>query len=128
MTYQAQPIIVSYITNIVPGTLEVDVDHLWTNLLAYYFPVTEDFGVEREAYIRSRSQTRANVCVSTLVHNSISKVIMIESKRASRSQNGSPPSSSWTHAKEQLLGYMLSRREEQTENLPRLFGMVGIGR
>lgn len=26
------------------------------------------------------------------------------------------------------MGYMLSRREEQTENLPRLFGMVGIGR
>ncbi|CRL26685.1 unnamed protein product [Penicillium camemberti] len=128
LQYHAQPIISSYITKIVPGTPEADVDHLWSNLLAYYLPGTQNFGVEREAYIQSRSRTRANVCVSTLVRGSMSKVIMVENKRASRSQSGSPASSSWTHAKDQLLGYMLARRAEQTENLPRQFGIVDIGR
>lgn len=120
--------IAAYIANIVPGGLEADVDHLWTNLLAYYFPVPEKYGVEREAYIRSRSMTKANVSVSTITNGSMYKVIMVENKRASTSRAGTPPPSSWAHAENQLLGYMLSRRQNQMTPLASLFGIVGIGR
>ncbi|KAJ5813847.1 uncharacterized protein N7503_000597 [Penicillium pulvis] len=122
------PILAAYIANIVPGSLEADVDHLWTNILAYYFPISERYGVEREAYIRSRSQTKANVCVSTLSRNLMFKAIIVENKRASSSQTGFPPPTSWIHATSQLLGYMLSRRSEQPRGLASLFGIVGIGR
>lgn len=40
--YQTQSILASYIAKIVPGNREVDVDHLWTNLLACYFPTLEN--------------------------------------------------------------------------------------
>lgn len=128
LQYQAPPIIFSYIDNIVPGSREVEVDHLWTNLLAYYFPITQDYGVEREAYVRSRSETRANVCVSTMTHRDMHKVVMVENKRATRSQTAHPPGRSWAHARGQLLAYMLSHRANQLPGLPSLFGIVGIGR
>ncbi|CDM32090.1 unnamed protein product [Penicillium roqueforti FM164] len=118
----------SYIAKILPGTREVEVDHLWTNLLAYYFPTTQTYGVEREAYIRSRSQTRANVCVSTLSDGKMFNVIIVEKKKASTSRSAHPTPGSWTHAEGQLLGYMLSRRDNQEKDLRRLFGIVGIGR
>jgi hypothetical protein len=34
------------------------------NLLAYHFPISENYGVEREAYTRG-PQTRGNICVGT---------------------------------------------------------------
>ncbi|KAJ5382315.1 hypothetical protein N7517_000226 [Penicillium concentricum] len=53
---------------------------------------------------------------------------MVENKKASMSQSGSLPPSSWAHAERQLLEYMLSRRDNQLRNLPDLFGIVDIGR
>lgn len=126
--YQQKPIIASYIAKIVPGSLEADVDHLWTNLLAYYFPSSENYGIEREAYIKSQSKTKANVCVSTLGRRPIFKAIMVENKRPSESATGHPPPSSWAHAKGQLLNYMLSQREDRSRIFATTFGIVGIGK
>lgn len=74
-----------------PGSREAEVDHLWTNLLGFYFSEQNDYGVLREAYIRARSQSRANVCVCTLHRRTITKVIVVENKRASEAQTGIPP-------------------------------------
>lgn len=126
MQYQTQPILASYIASIRHNSREVDVDHLWTNLLAYYFPTVEDYGIEREAYIVPRSQARANVCLRTLIDNSITTVIMVENKKPTTAQSSNPPTSSWVNAKAQLEGYLLSRRANEQSHL-NLFGIVGIG-
>ncbi|KAJ5466405.1 hypothetical protein N7530_010192 [Penicillium desertorum] len=55
-----------------------------------HFPISENYGVKREAYIRG-SQTRGNVSVDTLTHGSMSMVIMTGNKKASMSQSGHPP-------------------------------------
>lgn len=55
-------------------------------------------------------------------------VIIVEKKKASTSRSAHPTPGSWTHAEGQLLGYMLSRRDNQEKDLRRLFGIVGIGR
>jgi hypothetical protein len=60
------------------------------NLLAYHFPISENYGVEREAYTRG-PQTRGNVCVDTLTHGSMSMSILTENKKASMSQSAHPP-------------------------------------
>lgn len=112
-----------------PGSREAEVDHLWTNLLGFYFSEQNDYGVLREAYIRARSQSRANVCVCTLHRRTITKVIVVENKRASEAQTGIPPLSSWTHAKQQLQNYMLNIRPRQPQwESHTMFGILGVGK
>lgn len=127
MQYQAQPIIASYLASIIARTREAEIDHLWTNLLGYYFPPVEDFGIEREAYIQPQSQIRANVSVKALINNSRTTILMIENKRPSAAVSGNPPNHSWANAEAQLERYMLLRRANETSNVD-LFGIVGIGK
>lgn len=44
MNYNKSPIIQSYMAEIVPGVLQERVDHVWLNILAFYFDRTH-FGV-----------------------------------------------------------------------------------
>lgn len=70
------------ISEIVPGVLQERVDHVWLNILAFYFDRTH-FGVEREAYVDNTRETRirSNVLVTNTRGAKVHKLLIVETKR-----------------------------------------------
>ncbi|KAJ5928827.1 hypothetical protein N7466_007783 [Penicillium verhagenii] len=155
MAYTQNDLIRSYIDDVVPHTLEAIVEHMWLNILSFYFPSTRRFGIEREASISPRSEQRANVCLTKLPQRLLANdpapkrvtVIMIENKccpitsrHPAASLSPPPPSqpnapsssrpreTTWRSAKIQLTNYMINVRNTQHVEYPYdLYGIVGIG-
>lgn len=112
--------------DVTPNCLEEKIDHLWLNILQFYFSLSSGFGCEREATIATRAKIRANVTVSLVRNRKKAKVVFVENKRPSKAKNG-PQRPAWTRAADQLLNYMLQQRNAHLQLTQDLWGIVCIG-
>lgn len=118
----------SYVDDL-KGGREVLVDHIYCRILQMLFPWEEGFLHEREEYPSPRSQRRSDVSLSAIVNGRRKKLLVIESKRESRTSRTEPTQTAWTAAQWQLIQFCeLAYREQGSlpGNLP-LFVAVAIG-
>ncbi|OJJ45269.1 hypothetical protein ASPZODRAFT_564196 [Penicilliopsis zonata CBS 506.65] len=126
--YLDQPVIKRYLGRVRAGAREVEVDHLWLQMLRLYFPL-DHFGLEREAYISGTSTRRTNITVSVDDGRGQGTIVFVECKRPPRQAHHEPSPSTWTRGKGQLESYMLRWRGSAGPRGRRdLFGVVAIGR
>ncbi|OQE18073.1 hypothetical protein PENFLA_c022G10726 [Penicillium flavigenum] len=54
----------AYLESLELGCLEDRVEHVWAQILSFFWPVSANYGVEREAYVSTTSQSKANVVLT----------------------------------------------------------------
>ncbi|KAJ5518706.1 hypothetical protein N7453_001128 [Penicillium expansum] len=122
-SYADHEIINLYIQKVKRGCKEDKVDHMWTQILRFYFPLQQGYGLEREPYTSETTQARANIVVTNVRENSINKVLFVECK-ALKYKNATP--TKWGQTKVQLENNMRSWSGRQP-NSP-LYAITVIGR
>ncbi|CAI7584984.1 unnamed protein product [Penicillium glandicola] len=123
--YSENELIKWYMNNIRKGAKEEKVDNLWAQILSFYWPTREKYGVERETHIAKHSQMRANVILTKIKDDKLKRCLYVECKRPTKSISIEPTKTEWENAIEQLQGYI---DKGKRHNLgPNLYAIVGIG-
>ncbi|KAJ5175636.1 uncharacterized protein N7482_001513 [Penicillium canariense] len=117
-------IIKKYLQNVVPGCLEDRVKHLWTQILRHYFPLEENYGIEREPYASESGLGAVDLLVTGLLRREIYKVLFLEAKRAP-SSGGNITLQAWREAHDQLQRN-INKWGHRKSNIP-VYGLVVIG-
>jgi hypothetical protein len=60
-----------YLESLELGCPEDRVDHVWAQILSFYWPVSANYGVKREAYVSKTSQTKVNVVLTNFQNGRI---------------------------------------------------------
>ncbi|KAJ5836285.1 hypothetical protein N7447_002311 [Penicillium robsamsonii] len=79
-SYAGNEIIELYIQKVKRGCKEDKIDHMWTQILRFYFPLQEGYGIEREPYTTETTRARANIVVTNVRENRTNKVLFVECK------------------------------------------------
>ncbi|KAJ5913687.1 hypothetical protein N7504_002570 [Penicillium tannophilum] len=114
------PILKAYVQQLVPGSREDRVDHLWSNVLRYHFPLAEGFGLERETYIVEDALRRVNIVVTNVLSGEINKTLFVECKRPTDMEGNV-----WASPLLQLQNYMLEWTARPANTT--MYGMICIG-
>ncbi|KAJ6133147.1 hypothetical protein N7471_008362 [Penicillium samsonianum] len=120
-TYNDNQLIQLYINNIKTRTREDRVDHVWTQILRFYWPITANYGIEREPYAAENARTKADVVLTTMSMNKIVKCVFVECKR----HNADIENSDWDSSKAQLERFI--RRWEERSPTQVIYGLLCIG-
>ncbi|CAI7654719.1 unnamed protein product [Penicillium manginii] len=123
-TYNDNDLIQLYMGKITPQCREDRVDHMWTQILRYYFHVNEFYGIEREVYTTEIGRGRVDLMVTGIHLGEIYKTLFLEAKR--------PPApsrnitrNSWDAMKSQLQAN-IDRWADRDLNVP-VYGMTAVG-
>ncbi|RAH64504.1 uncharacterized protein BO66DRAFT_336046 [Aspergillus aculeatinus CBS 121060] len=110
-----------------PQPYELAVDNFWLNVLRHYFPLLNNYSVERESYTYQRRRYMANVVVARLGNNRLQKVVIDEGKRfPSDTQPGWEQRYRWTQLKSQLRRSLTgARRSSRTQST--MYGIAAVG-
>lgn len=116
---------------------EVQVDHLWSRILKYYFEQEDtapDFDVQRESYTTDQGQKRTNVAVANFRGEPPRehKVLVVEAKRPLADRNNerrTPHQNDFNTLKNQLLRYLIQARGNDAPSgaVQTVYGVVAIG-
>lgn len=107
--------------NIKPGTREDRVDHVWTQILRFYWPITANYGIEREPYAAEHVGTKTDVVLTTSSAKRIVKCLFVECK----GHKATILPSDWKDSIDQLERYI--RRWEERELSQAIYGLICIG-
>ncbi|KAJ5472610.1 hypothetical protein N7530_006611 [Penicillium desertorum] len=55
-------------------------DHMWSQILRFYFSLQEGYGLEREPYTAEDAQARTNIEVTNIRDDTIVKALFVECK------------------------------------------------
>lgn len=111
--------------NVTPGCREDRLDHMWSQILQFYFPLTNgDFGIERETYTSEAGRGRVDLIVTKLRRSTLVKVLFLEAKRP-RPENKKISQSMWDQALDELQGN-IDKWRGRPANMP-VFGVVAVG-
>jgi hypothetical protein len=121
--YADNNLIKLYIKNVSQGCREERVDHLWSQILSFYWPISANYGVEREPYASETSRTRANLVLTNNQMGKIYKCLFIECKRPHESVN----EDLWEtpEAETQLLRHIRNWTDRDPSRP--LYGIISIG-
>ncbi|KAJ5993264.1 hypothetical protein N7451_008988 [Penicillium sp. IBT 35674x] len=114
------PILKVYLNQLVFESREDRVDHLWSNVLRYHFPLSEGFGLERETYTAEDALRRINIVVTNVLSGAINKTLFVECKRPAILTEGI-----WDDPESQLQSYMREWTARPAKKA--MYGMVCIG-
>jgi hypothetical protein len=70
-----------YVNLVNLGSQEDQSDYLWTQILRFYFEISDNYGIERESYKDKKSRARTNMVLTNIRGGEIKKVIFMECKR-----------------------------------------------
>lgn len=96
-------------------------DHVWTQILRFYWPITANYGIEREPYAAENARTKADLVLTTTSMNKIVKCVFVECKR----HNAHIGDGDWKSSKTQLERFI--RRWEERSPSQVIYGLVCIG-
>lgn len=113
-----------YVDRVDLGSREDRDDHLWTQILRFYFKISENYGIERESYRDEWSLARTNIVLTNIRGGEIKKAIFVECKRRNRSGRDAT-NHQWSTAEEELQGNMVAWRTIQQDT--DLYGILALG-
>lgn len=102
-------------------------DHLWPQILSFYWPGTSNYAVETEPYASETSLT-ANVALTTLHQAKIYKCLFIEcnrSKQTAETHDIKPKAETWETSQARL-ERDIGRWTERDHSIP-VYGIISIG-
>ncbi|KAK2865360.1 hypothetical protein FQN49_003657 [Arthroderma sp. PD_2] len=105
------------------ASLEHNVDHMWYTILLHHFPIDQRYNVFVRTRLNAASAKIPDVMVKRLDNNEPVSILLVESKRASFSNNPSK----WNYARREIEDYL--ELEYVNSQLKPQFqvGMVTIG-
>ncbi|KAJ5682659.1 hypothetical protein N7462_005824 [Penicillium macrosclerotiorum] len=112
-------------SRIEPGCREDRVDHLWTQILRFYFPLSGNFGIEREPYTSETSRGKVDIVVTGLIDDKIYKLLFFEAKRPSHTMRSRLVTKAWSGAESELQKNIHKWRERRS-SIP-VAGITAIG-
>ncbi|KAL1856192.1 hypothetical protein Plec18170_004061 [Paecilomyces lecythidis] len=116
------------LAGLTPGVYEEQVDHVWLNILRYYFR-ENSFSLEREAYVDPLfSKMKTNISVCNVRNGQLQKVLFVEAKRfpLSAIRGNWHTYYRWKRHKPQLRRYML-RSRTASHYRQTMYGMLAVG-
>jgi hypothetical protein len=123
LLYDSNAIISLYIKNIKHQCPEKNIDHLWTQILRFYFHLNDNYSVEREARTGEGSMARTNVLLTNIQHRHIEKAVFIECKRLTTKAK-TATNNKWKKTADQLKNYIVGSRKKG--HATDLYGIVAI--
>ncbi|KAJ5368983.1 uncharacterized protein N7496_008743 [Penicillium cataractarum] len=122
--YYVNELIQLYMDTITPQCREDRVDHMWTQILLYYFSIDQPFGIEREVYTAETELRRVDLVVTSVRGNQIYKTLFLEAKRHPAPSRAITPDA-WASVRAQLqrnIDKWTDRNKDTT-----VFGLTAIG-
>jgi hypothetical protein len=104
-----------YVDRVNLGSREDRADHLWTQILRFYFEMSDNYGIDRESYRDEESLARTNIVLTNIRGGEIKKAIFVECKRPNPSGRYAT-NRQWSAAENELQGNMVALSKQDAPN------------